>query len=86
MGHRKTVGLSCKIPYKDADNQVIGIMGITIDISEQKRREETLTKEKQYAQDLLESILAQLPGHVYWMDTQNTFLGCNTLQAINAGF
>lgn len=34
--------------------------------------------------DYYESILAVLPGHVYWLDKNNVFLGCNNLQAQNA--
>ncbi len=29
----------------------------------------------------LDSIIAVLPGHVYWLDINNTFQGCNELQA-----
>ncbi len=29
----------------------------------------------------LESIIALLPGHVYWLDRNNVFQGCNNLQA-----
>ncbi|WP_419419776.1 PAS domain-containing sensor histidine kinase [Legionella sp. D16C41] len=35
-------------------------------------------------QDYYESILALMPGHVYWLDRNNVFLGCNDLQARNA--
>ncbi|KTD36758.1 sensory box sensor histidine kinase/response regulator [Legionella nautarum] len=35
-------------------------------------------------QDYYESILAVMPGHVYWLDRNNVFLGCNDLQAANA--
>jgi two-component system aerobic respiration control sensor histidine kinase ArcB len=34
--------------------------------------------------DFYESILAVLPGHVYWLDRNNVFLGCNNLQAKDA--
>ncbi|HXH55614.1 MAG TPA: hypothetical protein VNK03_07740, partial [Gammaproteobacteria bacterium] len=34
----------------------------------------------------LESIIAHLPGHVYWLDRNNVFLGSNDLQAKAAGF
>lgn len=34
----------------------------------------------------LESIIAHLPGHVYWLDRNNIFLGSNDLQAKAAGF
>jgi len=32
-----------------------------------------------------ENIIALMPGHVYWQDKNNVFLGCNNLQAENAG-
>lgn len=35
-------------------------------------------------QDFYEEILALMPGHVYWLDKNNVFLGCNDLQATNA--
>jgi signal transduction histidine kinase/ActR/RegA family two-component response regulator len=34
--------------------------------------------------DYYESILAVLPGNVYWLDRNNVFLGCNHLQAKDA--
>lgn len=35
--------------------------------------------------DYYESILALMPGHVYWLDRNNIYLGCNDAQAKNAG-
>eukprot|EP01038_Epipyxis_sp_PR26KG_P006838 gene6838-9361_t len=35
--------------------------------------------------NVADNIIARLPGHVYWMDKNNKFLGCNDLQAKNAG-
>lgn len=32
-----------------------------------------------------ESIIARMPGHVFWLDRNNIFLGCNDLQARDAG-
>lgn len=42
------------------------------------------SKTPQQIQDFYEEILALMPGHVYWQDTNNVFLGCNMLQAQNA--
>lgn len=39
----------------------------------------------QELKDYYENILALMPGHVYWLDKNNVFLGCNDLQAKNAG-
>lgn len=33
----------------------------------------------------LETIIENLPGHVYWLDRDNIFLGCNALQAKTIG-
>lgn len=33
----------------------------------------------------LEEILKQLPGHVYWVNKENVYLGCNDQQAKSAG-
>lgn len=40
--------------------------------------------ELQFAHDYYESILALMPGHVYWLDRNNVFLGCNDAQAKDA--
>lgn len=31
--------------------------------------------------DFLQAIIENLPGHVYWLDKDNVYLGCNELQA-----
>jgi two-component system aerobic respiration control sensor histidine kinase ArcB len=38
-------------------------------------------KELKTIKDYYENIIALMPGHVYWMDKNNVFLGCNNLQA-----
>ena len=86
INNQEITGLSCKIPFKDSSDKVIGIIGVTIDITKQKKKEKQLQKEKERAEATLENIIEQLPAHVYWMDTQNRFLGCNALQAQSAGF
>jgi len=43
----------------------------------EKKTKENLIKENKY----LRNIIANMPGHVYWFDTNNTFLGCNSNQA-----
>lgn len=40
--------------------------------------------ELQAAHDYYENIIALMPGHVYWLDNNNVFLGCNDLQAKSA--
>jgi PAS domain S-box-containing protein len=83
--NQKITTLSYKLPFKDDSGNIAGIMGISIDITAQKTLEERLSQEKKNAEIALENIIARLPGHVYWMDRHNKFLGCNDLQAKSAG-
>jgi len=48
--------------------------------SEQDRFENELSDIKTY----YENILALMPGHIYWLNKDNIFMGCNNLQAENA--
>ncbi|KTD69986.1 sensory box sensor histidine kinase/response regulator [Legionella santicrucis] len=40
--------------------------------------------ELQAIHEYYDNIIALMPGHVYWLDKNNVFLGCNDLQAKNA--
>ncbi len=86
FNHQKITKLSCKIPFKDDSGNIAGIMGISIDITAQKTVEEKLFQQKESSKIALENIIARLPGHVYWMDNDNRYLGCNDLHATSAGF
>ena len=48
--------------------------------AEKQRYIRDVAKERDY----YENILALMPGHVYWLDKNNVFLGCNDLQAEHA--
>jgi len=37
------------------------------------------------SEPLLEMIIANLPGHVYWLNKDNVYMGCNDLQAMALG-
>lgn len=50
-----------------------------------QRRIDELEKKLEEKMEYYESILAVLPGHVYWLDKNNIYLGCNNLQAQHAG-
>lgn len=50
-----------------------------LDIERQRFLSE-LNKTKEY----YEGIIAVMPGHVYWLDRNNVYMGCNDLQALNA--
>lgn len=71
--------LSHKTPLKNKQDDTLGILGISIDITIAKQKE---LEEK----DFLENIIALMPGvHVYWVDKNCVYMGCNDLQAKSAG-
>lgn len=45
-----------------------------------------LTSYNEKAQETLENIVANMPGHVYWKDKNGLYLGCNNRQARSIGF
>lgn len=82
----ESIFLSHKVPLRDVSGDIIGVVGLSIDISERKRLEKELELAKKRAEIAFENVIAMMPGHVYWQDKNNVFLGCNDLQAISAGF
>lgn len=70
--------LSRKAPLYDDQGNVIGMLGIAIDIQDYK-------KSIQKKQLLLEEIIAKMPGHVYWKGVDRRLLGCNDQQAKDTG-
>lgn len=100
------IHLTHKVPLFDENDNVVGMLGVSIDITDKKKAEEeikranlTMTdnlknlikgimglsdiKEKSpidYAfalKEYYENIIANIPGHVYWMNKEHVFLGCN---------
>jgi signal transduction histidine kinase/CheY-like chemotaxis protein len=35
--------------------------------------------------EILDNVIALMPGHVYWINTEGVYLGCNAIQAKSAG-
>lgn len=70
--------ISRKAPLRDNSGSIIGMQGVSIDISEYNLR---IQKELH----TLEEIVAVLPGHVYWKDRNCILQGCNNEQAADVG-
>ena len=70
--------LSHKAPLLDEHNQIVGIIGISVDITNTKQ--ETVKR-----LETLENIISIMPGHIYWIDRDCRYLGCNDMQAKVAG-
>jgi two-component system aerobic respiration control sensor histidine kinase ArcB len=84
----KKIYLSHKAPLKDGDGNIVGIIGISTDITDKKLLEEELKKEKETAKEkakiadiYLSNILRYLPDNIYWMDREGRIIGCNEQQA-----
>lgn len=73
--------LTNKSPFYDQEGAIAGIVGTSTDITDRKIMEQQL-KETTHK---LENVLDTIPGHVYWKDNSGAYLGCNELQAQNAG-
>jgi PAS domain S-box-containing protein len=58
--------LTTKIPFKDEQGQIIGLIGIGRDITEQKKAEEALRHER----NLLRTLIDNLPDLIYVKDTE----------------
>ncbi|HQW57401.1 MAG TPA: PAS domain-containing sensor histidine kinase [Gammaproteobacteria bacterium] len=82
---KEFIFLSKKVPLFDDESNIVGILGISFDITEQKEHNKKLLEAKEQADITLENIMDHLPGHIYWLDRNNVFLGCNAIQAKSAG-
>lgn len=78
--------LSKKVPLKDENGKIIGVLGISFDITEEKNLKVELERAKNLAENTLRNIIEVLPGHVYWYNREGIFLGCNDQQAESAGY
>jgi PAS domain S-box-containing protein len=72
---KNTVYLSTKAPLRDLDDNIVGIVGVSQDITENKNERE-----------ILRHILSILPGHVWWKNLSGEIQGCNYLMARRLGF
>ena len=80
------VFLTQKMPLTNENGEVIGLAGISFNITERKASEDKMINNKKIVQRTLASIIDNLPGHVYWKDLNSVFQGCNYAQAKSAGF
>lgn len=73
-GGAVTWALTSKLPLRDKKGRVLGVFGISRDITDLKRIEEELARER----NLLRSLIDNLPDYIYVKDTQGRFLLDNT--------
>ena len=78
--------ISKKAPVIGNDGTLLGMAGVSIDITEQLQKIAAISKEKENVKITLTQIINNLDSHIYWKDTHGRFLGCNMAQARSAGF
>ncbi|QEG42280.1 PAS domain-containing protein [Roseimaritima ulvae] len=71
--HPDTWCSTTKLPLRDRDGQVIGTFGISRDVTEQKKAEQELARER----DLLRTIINQLPNMIFVKDRAGRFVTAN---------
>jgi len=66
---------------KDSHGNILGAIAINTDITESKKSTEVLRKSDQ----MLQTVLDNFPGIVFWKDRESNYLGCNQSFATGAG-
>jgi PAS domain S-box-containing protein len=80
--------LTTKVPLRNLHGEIIGLVGITRDISEAKASAEALQLSEQQLRDSqqrLTFVLDTIPVRVFWKDRNSVYLGCNRAYAEDAG-
>jgi PAS domain S-box-containing protein len=80
LGRQRIVRTS-KLPYKDKNGEVIGVIGFTVDITDQ---EENRKKIKESLL-ILQKIIDLIPIRIFWKDKDLKYLGCNQVFALDSG-
>ena len=66
-----------KVPAKNEFGEIVGIVGLSRNITKQKQFEETLA----YERDLLQIFMDNIPDTLYFKDTESRFIRINKSQA-----
>lgn len=60
-------------------------MNKSTDLQKKIKELELLLAKEREEKEILANIIAKMPEHVYWLDRNNVYLGCNDLQLEHAG-
>jgi PAS domain S-box-containing protein len=75
--------LTRKSPIYDNKGKVIGIIGVSIDITDRRAKEGKENELK--IQWNINNILQYIPAYIYWKDIHGVYLGCNQMEAEAVG-
>jgi len=71
-----------KTPYYGPDGKLLGLVGLSRDITKRKQNEEAVNNFNK----LLQTVINTVPVRVFWKDAESRYLGCNQAFARDAGF
>jgi PAS domain S-box-containing protein len=71
---RRVLSDTVKAPLRTVEGELIGLVGVSRDISELRRAEEELREQRL----LLDRILDSIPAPVFYKNVEGKFLGCNS--------
>jgi PAS domain S-box-containing protein len=74
--------LTSKLPLRDPNGKITGLVGIGRDITGRKQTEEALSRER----TLLRSLMENLPGYIYAKDSKGRFVMANAGVSRQLGF
>ena len=74
--------LTTKVPLRDNNGQVVGLVGIGRDITERKRAEEVMAEER----NLLRTLIDNLPDYIYVKNAGGQFVAANIAVVRQMGF
>lgn len=77
-----------KVPLRNLQGEMIGLVGVGRDITLRKLNEEALRRSEEQlreSQQMLQLVLDSVPVRIFWKDRNSVYLGCNRLFAKDAG-
>ncbi|MCB0029845.1 MAG: PAS domain S-box protein, partial [Anaerolineales bacterium] len=80
--------LTTKVPLRNIQGELTGLVGITRNIDDLKQKEDALLRSEQQLREsehMLQLVLDSIPVRVFWKDLNLNYLGCNRLFADDAG-
>ncbi|MBS7615359.1 PAS domain S-box protein, partial [Candidatus Bathyarchaeota archaeon] len=70
-----------KTPIRDKNGKIIGLVGISRDITEQKQIEEKM----EYQKNLFDALMDSMPDSIYFKDTQSRFIRVSKVSCAGIG-
>jgi PAS domain S-box-containing protein len=86
-GREHTV-LTTKLPFRDSQGQICGLVGIGHDVTERKRAEAALKENQRQLAEVnqrLQVVMDTIPVRIFWKNRDMVYMGCNRVFAEDAG-